>query len=228
MPAKNSRKQYVENGYYHVYNRGVEKRVIFLDPQDVNVFLKYLKEYLEKKEDDLLREKLAKPDLKYEDKKKILRVLNLNNFYNKITLIAFCLMPNHFHFFLKQQQITDLDQFMNSIWTRYTMYFNKKYHRVGHLFQGVYKAVLVTKEEYFLHITKYIHRQALSRQGQALVEKFPSSYSQYIEGKSISWVYPEEILAFFNQNRAGFSYQDYLLEQDLGEPLPAELLLGND
>ena len=46
MPARNSIKQYIENGYYHIYNRGVEKRLIFLDEQDYSVFLSYLKEYL--------------------------------------------------------------------------------------------------------------------------------------------------------------------------------------
>ena len=63
------------------------------------------------------------------------------NFHKQIELVAYCLMPNHFHFLLKQFEKNTLKSFMTSILTRYVMYFNKKYDRVGGLFQGVYKAI---------------------------------------------------------------------------------------
>src|SRR3989344_3327786 len=135
MPAKNSRKQYLENGYYHIYNRGVEKRIIFLDQQDYNVFLSYLKEYLTKRNEKELQEKLTDASIPWIEKDKILRQLRLNNFYNELVLLAYCLMPNHFHFFVKQKSPGTIDKFMNSLCTRYTMYFNKKYKRVGSLYQ---------------------------------------------------------------------------------------------
>lgn len=150
MPAKNSRKPYVESGYYHLYNRGVEKRVIFLDEQDYAVFISYLKEYLSPKHEDELQKKLDDPNISPKEKDRMLRALRMNNFAEEITLLAYCLMPNHFHFFIKQKSAGAIDKFMNSLGTRYTMYFNKKYKRVGSLYQGVYKAVLVTTEPQFL------------------------------------------------------------------------------
>jgi len=162
MPAKNSRKQYYENGYYHIYNRGVEKRKIFLDQQDYAVFLPYLKEYLLPKDERALSKRLMDSSITSIEKNKILKLLRLNNFSNEITLLAYCLMPNHFHFFVKQKSAGSIDKFMNSLGTRYTMYFNKKYDRVGSLYQGVYKAVSVNNESQFIYLSKYIHSQALA------------------------------------------------------------------
>jgi len=98
MPAKNSTKLYIENSFYHLYNRGVEKRIIFLDQQDYFVFLSYLKQYLLPLDKNKLTEKLTDPDISYKDRDKILKSLRLNNFASEIKLIAYCLMPNHFHF----------------------------------------------------------------------------------------------------------------------------------
>ncbi|EKD85788.1 MAG: Transposase, partial [uncultured bacterium] len=167
MPAKNAIKLYLENGYYHLYNRGVEKRKIFLDEQDYSVFLSYLKEYLLPKNEKELQERLSDPSASSKEKDKILKLLRMNNFSDEIALLSYCLMPNHFHFFVKQKNPNIIDKFMNSLCTRYTMYFNKKYERVGSLYQGVYKAVLLTTEAQFLHLSRYIHKQALASQGEA-------------------------------------------------------------
>src|SRR3989344_6529764 len=102
MPSRNETKQYVTNGFYHIYNRGVEKRIIFLDQQDYAVFLSYLKEYLLPKNEKELYERLSDPNTSAKEKDKILRLLRMNNFAEEIILLAYCLMPNHFHFFIKQ------------------------------------------------------------------------------------------------------------------------------
>lgn len=159
MPARNSIKNYIANGYYHIYNRGVEKRLIFQDDQDYAVFLGYLKEYLLPKDEKNLRMKLSDPDISFRERAKILRILRMNNFTDEVTLIAYCLMPNHFHLFVKQKSLNTIDRFMQSLCTRYTMYFNKKYKRVGPLFQSVYKAVPLSNESQFLHLSRYIHKQ---------------------------------------------------------------------
>lgn len=189
MPSKNSVKIYTENSYYHIYNRGVEKRLIFQDPQDYGVFLSYLKEYLTPKNELELRRKLSDSNTPYKDKDKILKALRMNNFYGEITLLAYCLMPNHFHFFVKQRSALSIDKFMQSLCTRYTMYFNRKYKRVGSLFQAVYKAVLVQTEEQFIYLSKYIHKQALALQGETLQvweEKQPCSFAEYLELRKTS------------------------------------------
>src|SRR3989344_8382940 len=179
MPARNRIKQYLEDGYYHIYNRGVEKRKIFLDQQDYGVFLGYLKEYLLPKNEKRLAERLAIEDLNPQERNKIYKLLHMNNFHGEIKLLAYCLMPNHFHLFIKQKSADSIDKFMNSIGTRYTMYFNKKHGRVGSLYQDVYKAVSVVREPQFIYLSKYIHKQALALQGDALQDQ-PSSYKEYI------------------------------------------------
>ena len=229
MPAKNRRKQYLENGYYHLYNRGVEKRLIFLDEQDYSVFLSYLKEYLLPKNEQELYKKLSDETTSSKEKDKILKLLRLNNFSTEIKLIAYCLMPNHFHFFIKQKNPNSIDKFMNSLCTRYTMYFNKKYKRVGSLYQGVYKAVLVDNEQQFLHLSRYIHKQALASQGQALRSygEQPSSYPEYLGLRKTEWVHPEEILSYFSKVNPSLSYEEFVKQEDDFEIL-ANLTLEED
>jgi len=219
MPARNSIKQYVENSYYHIYNRGVEKRKIFLDQQDYSVFLNYLKEYLLPKDERGLREQLSNPNTSYKEKDKILKLLRMNNFYGEITLLAYCLMTNHFHFFIKQKSAVSIDKFMNSIGTRYTMYFNRKYKRVGSLFQAVYKAVLVSHEEQFIYLSKYIHKQALALQGLPLQGGQPCSFPEYLGQRKTNWVEPQEVLNYFSKTNPTLSYEGFVSEQDNYEPI---------
>ena len=213
MPARNARKKYLENGYYHIYNRGVEKKPLFLDEQDYSVFLSYLKEYLLPKNEDELYDRLSDPEISYKEKDKIIKLLRMNNFHEEITLLAYCLMLNHFHFMIKQKSFNSIDKFMQSLCTRYTMYFNKKYKRVGHLYQGVYKAVFVENEEQYLYLTKYIHRQALATQGQTLQDQ-PSSYEDYLGLRHTEWVKPKEILSHFSETSPSLSYRSFVEQED--------------
>jgi len=209
MPAKNSRKTYIENGYYHIYNRGVEKRTIFLDQQDYGVFLSYLKEYLLPKDERELHKRLSDPGISYKEKDKILKSLRLNNFSQDIALLAYCLMPNHFHFFVKQKSLGAIDKFMNSLGTRYTMYFNRKYKRVGSLYQNVYRAVLVNNEKQFIYLSKYIHQQALE-----FGDNQPSSFLDYVGSRKTPWVYSEEVLSYFSETNLSLSYRNFVAESD--------------
>ncbi|MBI4078832.1 MAG: transposase [Candidatus Levybacteria bacterium] len=209
MPARNSRKQYINDAYYHIYNRGVEKRKIFMDQQDYGVFLSYLKQYLTPKNEKELRKQLANSDISSRHKDKILKLLRLNNFCGEITLLAYCLMPNHFHLFVKQKGGGVIDAFMNSLGTRYTMYFNKKYKRVGSLYQGVYKAALVLSEDQFIYLSKYIHKQAVPNQ--------PSSYTEYLGKRNTEWINTKEILSYFSNTNPTLSYQSFVEEtEDFG------------
>lgn len=142
MPHRNLIRIFIADHSYHCYNRGVERRKIFLDAQDYGVFLNRLKRLL------------ANPDeLKDEEPGRD----RLRSFHGEIELVAYCLMPNHYHLLLKQVNETALAEFMRSLSTSYTMYFNKRYQRVGPLFQGRYKARLVDTDAYDLHLSRYIH-----------------------------------------------------------------------
>lgn len=213
MPSKNSIKHYADNSYYHIYNLGVEKRAIFSDQQDYAVFISYLRDYLTPKDSEKLLEKLSSPLITSQEKNEILRKLRINNFTDEITLLAFCLMPNHFHLLIKQKNSGSIDKFMNSLATRYTMYFNKKYERVGSLFQGVYKAVLVSTNEQLLQLSRYIHKQAMNSYHLA-GQDWLYSYPEYLREKQTSWVKPEEVLNFFSKNNPNLSYRNFTTQKD--------------
>jgi len=208
MPIKNSIKPYIADAYYHLYNRGVEKRLIFLDDQDYGVFLSYVKTYLEPKDESGLQSVLSDPLSSSKEKDKAVKLLRLNNFSDSIQLIAYSCMPNHFHFFVKQTEPDSIDRFMNSLCTRYTMYFNKKYKRVGGLFQSVYKGVLMRSEEQFMYLSRYIHRNILKKERRndasvRMLVSYPySSYQEYLGLCQTDWVHPEEVMSLFSDETA--------------------------
>lgn len=211
MPSKNALKTYVENGFYHVYNRGVEKRNIFLDEQDYKVFLSYLKLYLTSKDDsiNLIKKRV---DLSDDQKnEKISKLMALKNYFNKIELFCYVLMPNHFHLEIRQKNKTDMEDFMRSLITKYSKYFNKRYDRVGPLFQGRYNAVLITNERYLLHLGRYIHlnpQEIIATNKQSLSSYPWSSYPAYINNVNISWLTKNYFLSDFEKNK-NFSFNSY-------------------
>ena len=214
MPSKHIIKKYISDGYYHIYNRGVEKRKIFQNEQDYKVFLFYLKTYLEPKNTEELQKQLTQPNLSYKRRAEILKILRLNNFHNEIQLLSFCLMPNHFHLLLKQKSSNGIDIFMQSLATRYSMYFNKKYKRVGPLFQGLYKAVLVSSDEQLLHLSRYIHKNPAGHSAYILkrndLSRSYSSYKNYLGEIKTDWLKTELILSHFSKTNPQLTYRAFV------------------
>lgn len=211
MPAKNSIKIYVDEGFYHVYNRGVNKDFIFKDEYDYKAFLYYLNLYLLPKEVSIKKIQLNKNLTELEKNKKMAKIFQLNNFYKKIEILCYVLMPNHFHLLLKQNNKNDIKIFLKSLLTKYAQYFNKKYQRVGPVFQGRYKAILIDKKEYFLHLSRYIHLnpKELLKDNQKLIDYQWSSYRQYLEiEETPEWLKKEYILSDFKNNK-GFGFDSY-------------------
>lgn len=222
MPAKNTLKIYVENGYYHLYNRGVDKRRIFLEEQDCVVFLHYLKLYLSDPE-----ELKKQPDLTLKMLYKI-AVLNLSK---EVDLLSFALMPNHFHLQVKQSTKNAIEKLTRRVLTSYVHYFNKKYQRVGTLFESAYKAVLIQTDTQNLYLSSYIHRNPIKLQSAGLNFQSFSSYPYYLQEKQADWVKPHEILSFFARakslNTTGkdiLSYQSFV-EDVLPEEHLSHLML---
>ena len=219
MPGKNSLKIYGEDCYYHVYNRGVNKRKIFKDKQDYSVFLSYLKGYLLPCDREKFMQILTNALSTTNEKEQAKKQLRLNNFSDRVFLIAYCLMPNHFHFLIKQKDIQGMELMMRSLMTRYTMYFNKRHGRVGTLFQSSYKAVLIESDAQLLHVSRYIHLNPFSGnilKGVSLFDQItsqPSSYPVYLGKIKQNWVKTEIILSNFS--KSGFSsYQNFVELRD--------------
>lgn len=197
MPSKNSIKVYVENGIYHIYNRGVEKRDIFLDEQDYKIFLYYLKSYL------LPKEQQEKSKLPYS-----IRFVKSFDLSKQVKLLAYCLMPNHFHLMVKQSTERAITDLMRRLSNAYVEYFNKKYNRQGPLFRGKYKACLVENEVYLLYLSSYIHRNPFDLFSDKLSQKEKleklrqfqySSYADYLNKRITHWIYKNEILSLFKE-----------------------------
>jgi putative transposase len=147
-----TRPSFVNNSLYHIFNRGVEKRSIFIENKDYYRFLFDMKEFND-----------------VNSTINILRRLNEGNPISfrriekdcLVKIIAYCLMPNHFHFILKQLKNNGTSRFMQKLGIGYTNYFNKKYERSGVLFQGKFKAVLIDKNNYLNYLIQYIYLNPL-------------------------------------------------------------------
>lgn len=141
--------KFVNQYFYHIYNRGVEKRIIFFDEEDYTRFIYYLYE---------LNNKNLVADTAFFNRKIEIDsgVRNTENMDQLVEILCFCLMPNHFHLLLRQVQDGGISLFLQKLCLAYAGYFNQKYNRVGGLFQGAFKAKLIDKTEYINHLFYYI------------------------------------------------------------------------
>ena len=127
-----------------------------------------------------------------------------------VEILAFVLMPNHFHLLLRQKMENGIIRFMQKLGTGYTMYFNQKYERVGGLFQGRYKAVLVKRESHFIYLPTYIHTNPLKiYRGSTSINKVMNFLQSY------RWSsFPDYI---GHKNFPSLTSRDFLLEYFGGE-----------
>lgn len=165
---------FVEGEYYHVYNRGVDKRVVFQNKADHMRFLQLL--YLANTSEsinvrDLYRE--------YDNVFKYKRESSL------VAIGAYCLMPNHYHLLLTPLVENGISLFMKKLATGYSMYFNKKYERDGALFAGNFKARHTDSDEYLRYLYAYIHLNS--------VKLFDTSYTK---GAHVSHEVLEKVKTF--------------------------------
>lgn len=147
--------QFANGEYYHIYNRGVDKRDVFSDDADYRRFL--LGMILLNDEQDALMEQwrnLKKDNVNVQFAE--FRRLSLRK--PLVDIVAYCLNHNHYHFILKQIEEDGIKRFMHRLGTSYPMYFNKKYKRSGALFQGRFKSIHVDSNEYLLYLAAYVNQ----------------------------------------------------------------------
>ncbi len=185
-------KEFDVDAMYHVYNRGVDKRNIFLDERDYAVFLSFLK-YALLSDPDNLRKDEVDVALLTDSQRYNLRRLGLSG---QLELVSFCLMPNHFHLLLYQYEQDAITKLMRSVSTGYAMYFNKRYKRVGSLFQGVYKASRIHTDAYWQHISRYIHLNPLDL-GTDYRDYPYSSYKYFAGIAQAEWVTSDSVMESF-------------------------------
>lgn len=175
------------NSYYHIYARGIDKNNIFKEDYDYRVFFNLLKRYLSKEQ------QFDKYGVPYP------------HLHNKLELICYCLMPNHFHFLIYQEEPKAMRTFMQGLMTSYSRYFNKRYSRRGPLFESRYKASMILNDSYLEHISRYIH---LNPKDYRFYEY--SSLPFFISIDSPEWIKPDRIKNLFSNPREYVEFlEDY-------------------
>src|SRR3989344_7388440 len=135
----------VTDEIYHVFNRGIDKRPTFTDRREFSRAAEALRFY-----------QLLNPPMKLSLFLKLRPDRNVDQ-KHLVEVLAFCFMPNHFHFLLRQTYDNGISKFISNFLNSYTKYFNTKHERTGPLFLGQFKAVRLEADEQLLHVSRYIH-----------------------------------------------------------------------
>lgn len=208
MPT-NRKLVFANDEIYHVFNRGVEKRPTFIDKRELNRAMLTLDFY-----------RFAKPPLKLskllvtpkDEQVKLLEKLK-RDYKQLVEIICFCLMPNHFHFMLKQKVEKGISTFVSTFTNSYTRYFNTKHDRIGPLFEGIFKAVRIESDEQFIHVSRYIHLNPVSSfliKPEELEDYEWSSYPEFLGLSDKKVVAKDLVLDFFPSVEA---YKEFVLDQ---------------
>ena len=215
------RVKFGNGNFYHIYNRGVDRRNVFLDSKDFDRFLQsmevfntveplgglYIQALLERG----LQKHLARRPT---SSGKLVRI------------ICYCLNPNHFHLILEQLVEGGISEFMKRL-GGYTKYVNNKYKRSGALFQGKFKYVHIDANEYLLRVSAYVNLN--NRVHQLKHGEFRSSWSEYAGSKRDDFCYTKVVLGQFHdfveyEEFAQDSLKDILARKQLQKELGALLL----
>jgi hypothetical protein len=190
MPKQNVDKTLLANTYYHVYNKGLNKKALFKDKEDFVFFIDLLKRYLS--------------EGNYTDK----YARFYPSYRGELEIISFNLQPKYFHLLLLQTDNKHaMSALMRSLANSYTSYYNKKYRKHGPLFDGTYKATSIDNQEFLAQISRHI----------ILVDdkysKWPySSLPYYLGQKHADWLnakYMHEVL-----DKSPSSYLAFLADKD--------------
>lgn len=187
MPYRST--PFVSENLYHTFNRGVEKRVIFSSERDYERFIQTLYYY-----------QFSGPKPRFSI---YTRFKNKNFDHNPkiVEIVCYCLMPNHFHLLLKQIKDGGIQEFLQKAINSYTKYYNTKYKRVGHLFQGVFKAVLIETDLQLIHLSRYIHLNPFVSNLVENLEYYPySSYRHFVGSFNDRLSEAEIVLGQFKSN----------------------------
>ncbi|MEA3398234.1 MAG: transposase [Patescibacteria group bacterium] len=197
--------KFQNDSYYHIYNRGVDKREIFCNEKDYLRFLISIREFnnIDSVESiyrlNQMRRKVETKFLRFEPNRR-----------NLVSIICYCLNPNHFHLLIKQLSENGVQAFMHKLGLGYTNYFNNRYARGGSLFQGTYQAVEVKSSGQLEYVSAYINGNA-EIHGIAKAQNYKwCSYPDYLGKRKGTLCNKREIFQYFN-NSIG-EYKEFVKE----------------
>ena len=181
--------------YYHIFNRAVNKQVIFHDTSDYFRFL-FLTLYFQS---PIIFQQLGRKVKEFVQSRALDNVEEDEIIKKRrVELVVFCIMPNHFHLIVKELDEGGIAAYMQRVLTSYSKYYNTKYQKSGHVFQGPYRAVHIADDRQLLHLSAYIHRNPRE------ISKWFKKEDQYI------WS----------------SYQDFIDENRWGDLIMPDIVIG--
>ena len=183
--------RFTNGEFYHVYNRGVEKRVVFPRDEDFERFLKSIEIFNSTEPVGSLFE------YSFLEKK-------TRRFPKLVNIICYCLNPNHYHLILEQLRDNGVSEFMKRLGGGFTNYFNAKNTRSGALFQGRFKAIHINSNEYLLHVSAYVNLNNLVHRIKN--GKFRSSWEEYIGNTDKKLCFKDIVLEQFKNKH---QYKDF-------------------
>jgi len=218
---------FITGEYYHLYNRGVDKRIIFKSKNDYERFLMLL--FVSNSNSQSFR----LDNLINQQRKTFDEILVLDKGEPLVSIGAWCLMANHFHLLVRQEIDGGITKFMRKLGVGYSMYFNIKYQRAGALFGGLFKSKLIgTDDNYMRQLFGYIHINPLEiafpewkdkiNQSPADMKKFIesyrySSYPDYIGANRVekSIINPGNFPDYFQGNKSFREFvENYFISAD--------------
>jgi len=182
---------FITGEYYHIYNRGIDKRVIFKANRDYERFMMLL--YLANSDDSFRLDNILD-----KQNRSFIKILLLDKGNRIVSIGAWCMMTNHFHLLIRQEVDGGITKFMKKLGTGYSMYFNIRYERKGALFGGLFKSKLIgVDDNYLRHLFGYIHINLLEI-------RFPDWENKIKK--------PSADMATFLKSYRYSSYRDYIGE----------------
>ncbi len=178
---------FVEGEHYHIYSRGVEKRRIFTNEKDHHRFIALL--YIMNQDVPFRMDNFLQHH-------KLTKIFQEERGKKLVSILGYCLMPNHFHLILYEHKENGISKFMSKLLTAYSMYFNTKYERSGPLFTHPFRSEHINNESQYMYIFSYVHLNPLSiiskrwkedgikneKEAQEYLEKYKfSSYQDFLE-----------------------------------------------
>ena len=150
---------FTPNNFYHIYNRGVDKRNVFVDDNDRWRFLQGLFLFNDADTSSNLLWELEKSrkGANFTTIKEYFFGAEKRSRQPIVRIMADCLMPNHYHLLIEELRENGITKFMHKLGTGYTRFFNEKYKGSGSLFQGRYKSIEINSNEYLLHLSSYVN-----------------------------------------------------------------------
>jgi len=177
---------------YHIFNRSIHRRSLFTNKKEFNLFLEAMGYYSQ-----------TSPPVRFSIYRQQKNKYKINIHKSLVKIIAYCLMPNHYHFILTQIKEKGIKKFIHRLATSYSCYFNLKHNQKGPVFESKFKAVRVETQEQLIHLSRYIHLNPVT--SYLTEDPFRYNYSSY----KIYLNQEKSDLVDFSDVMIDFSPEDY-------------------